>query len=61
VLQALLLGGAARHAQCASLFNTVLKEPLGLQLADLRSKCVKQACVVICEAARRCGPPPAPL
>ena len=54
-LEALLLGGCARHAQCAHLFNSLLREPLGLQLADLRSKCVKQACVVICEAARQMG------
>ena len=54
-MHALLLGGAARHAQCAHLLNTVLKEPLGLQLCDLRSKCVKQACALICEAARRLG------
>jgi hypothetical protein len=50
-VHALLLGGAARHAQCAHLFNSLLKEPLGLQLTDLRSKCVKQACALICEAA----------
>ena len=54
-LEALLLGGCARHAQCAHLFNSLLREPLGLQLADLRSKCVKQACLVICEAARQMG------
>ena len=62
-MHALLLGGAARHAQCAHLLNTTLKEPLGLQLGDLRSKTVKQvlrtcssapglACALICEAAR---------
>ena len=28
---------------------------MGLQLGDLRSKCVKQACALISEAARRLG------
>ena len=56
-LHGLLLGGAPqRLPSFAHLFHTHMIEPLSLQLKDLRSKCVKLACEVICEGARALGP-----
>lgn len=53
--KALLLGGASEHRGFADLVGTVLCEPLGMQLADLRSKCVKQACHLVCDLALQLG------
>lgn len=55
-LHALLLGGIARHAGFCRLANAELTQPLAMQLADNRSKCVRLACTVIGECGRALGP-----
>ena len=54
-LHGLIAGGASRLPPFANLLHSHLAEPLGMQLKDLRSKCVKLACEVLIAAARSLG------